>query len=371
MVQALSRRVDISTVGLLSGRLWGHLEPADGSLGLNHQLLLWERKPEPWHRWRSLQKLRAFYLEEVKRHGVRDVLLVRNLSNVVYNYFVCWLRRQSRRPIIVTVLADSGLGQPVSTLRRWRYKIKPMQVLEETAVNWYDACMGFGIDSRRHFEPRGVPWLWMPAAYNFYFEPPPAAEKEGPIQFGYFGGLAEAIGVLSMIRAFLSSEISGSLRVCGFGGLTNTIKKLAAENPNLHFDGVKSQTECLAWAQQMDVLVNPRLPFAGWDNSFPSKLFEYAMTGKAILSTRVCGVDRVLQDDGLYIDDCENLEDSVRRQFQTVSVMSRAELRKRGFAIRQRILNEYNWDAQASRMVQFLEGLIESGKFKGPAVWRS
>jgi glycosyltransferase involved in cell wall biosynthesis len=363
MTQALARLVEVSSVGLLPGKLWGRLEPVDPSLGLDHKLLLWERKPEPWHRWRSLRRLCAFYSEEVELHGVPDILLVRNLSNVVYNYFVRWLRRQPRRPIIVTVLADSGLGQPVSTLRRWRYKIKPMQVLEETAVNWYDACLGFGIDSRRHFEPRGAPWLWMPAAFNFYFEPPPASGMEGPIQFGYFGGLAEAIGVLSMIQAFLTSGVSGSLRICGFGGLTDAIKKLAAEHPNLHFDGVKSQTECLVWAQQMDVLVNPRIPFDGWDNSFPSKLFEYGVTGKAVLSTRACGVDQILQEAGLYIDDCTNLEDSLRRQFQIVSAMSREDLQQRGSVIRQRIVNEYNWDAQARRIIGFLEELIGSGKF--------
>jgi glycosyltransferase involved in cell wall biosynthesis len=363
MIHALSQLVEISSVGLLPGRLWGHLEPADRSLGLKHKLLLWERKPEPWHRWRSLQKLCAFYSEEVKRDGVPDVLLVRNLSNVVYNYFTRWLRRQPRRPIIVTVLADSGLGQPVSILRRLRYKIKPMQVLEETALPWYDACLGFGINSRCHFEPRGVPWMWMPAAYNFYFEPPPPISVEGPIQFGYFGGLIEATGVLSMVRAFLTAGVPGSLRICGFGQLTETIKQLAAKHPNLVFDGVKSQTECLDWAQQIDVLVNPRLPFAGWDNSFPSKLFEYGMTGKAILSTRACGVDQVLQAAGLYIDDCANLEDSLLQQFQVVSAMSRDELRQRGSVIRQRIVNEFNWDVQARRIVAFVEELIKSGRF--------
>ena len=359
MAQALSRLAEVASVGLLPGQLWGHLEPADGSLGLDHKLLLWERKPEPWHRWRSLRKLRAFYLDDIQRHGVPDVLLVRNLSNVVYNYFVSWLRRQPYCPLIVTVLADSGLGQPISTARRWRYRIKPMQVLEEAAVHWYDACLGFGIDSRRHFEPRGVPWLWMPAAYNFYFEPPPPAAVEGAIRFGYFGGLSEAVGVLSMARAFLASGIPGSLRLCGFGGLTDTIRKLADENPNFHFDGVKSQTECLAWAQQVDVLVNPRLPFGGWDNSFPSKLFEYAMTGKAILSTRACGVDHVLRDEGLYID-ASDLEKSLEHKFREVSAMNRRDLQRRGAAIRQRIVNEYNWDAQARRIVDFLNGVVSS-----------
>ena len=364
MAQALLQLAEVASVGLLPGQLWGQLEPADGSLGLDHKLLLWERKPEPWHRWRSLRKLRAFYLDDIQRHGVPDVLLVRNLSNVVYNYFVRWLRQQPRRPVIVTVLADSGLGQPVSTSRRWRYKIKPMQVLEETAVNWYDACIGYGIESERHFKPRGAPWLWMPSAFNFYYAPPPATACEGPIRYGYFGGLSREIGVLSMVNAFLASGVPGSLHLCGFGELAGAIKQLAGQHPNLHFDGLlPRQADCLAWAQNVDVLVNPRLPFLGRENSFPSKLFEFGMTGKAIVSTRACGVDHILRDDGLYID-ASDLEKSLEQKFREVSAMDRRDLQRRGAAIRQRIVNEYNWDAQARRIVDFLNSIVGSRNAK-------
>ncbi len=359
MANALSRLAEVTTVGLLSRKLWRRLEPRDGSLGLEHKLVIWDRKPELWHRWQSCRQLQAFYLKEVRENGVPDAVLVRNLSTGVYNYFVRWLRRQPERPAVVQVLADSGLGQPVSAFRRLRYKFKPMHFLEEQAVHWYDACLGFGIESRRHFEPRGIPWLWMPAAYNFFYEPPPAAPVEGPIRFGYFGGLSEQIGVLSMIQAFLASGVPGSLRVCGFGGLTETVKKLATEHPNFYFDGVKSQTDCLAWAQQFDVLVNPRLPHLGWDNSFPSKLFEFSMTGKAILSTRTCGVDKVLLKEGIYLD-ANDLEKSLREKFREVSEMDRRELRRRGSIIRQRIVNEYNWDAQARRIVDFIGEVVKS-----------
>ena len=359
MAQALSKVAEISTVGLITGKLRGHLEPRDDSIGLEHKFVLWESPPDLWHRWRNWRQLRRFYLEEVKRNGIPDVLLVRNLAPV-FNYFVRWLRSQRPRPAIVLVLADSGLGQPVPLSRRFRYYFKPMQFLEEQAALWYDACLGFGLESRRHFEPRGAPWLWMPSAFNFYYEPPPAVETSGPIRFGYFGGLSREIGVDVMVRAFLASGVAGSLRVCGFGGLAESLKQLAGEHPNFHFDGtLPRQSDCLPWAQQVDVLVNPRLPLWGRDNSFPSKIFEFAMTGKAILSTRACGVDQVLRDEGIYAD-AGNLEVSLREKFREVSAMNRSELQRRGNVIRQRIVHEYNWDAQARRMVEFFEGIMKS-----------
>jgi glycosyltransferase involved in cell wall biosynthesis len=358
MAQALARQAEICTVGLLHKNVWGRLEPRDDSLGLEHKLLLWERNPALWHNWRSWRQLRSFYLEEVRRNGMPQVLLVRNLTTV-FNYFVRWLSRQPRRPVIVLILADSGLGQPVPVSRRLRYLFKPMQFLEEKAVLWYDACMGFGFDSQRHFEPRGKPWLWLPSAYNFYYEPPATPVAPGPIRFGYFGGLTREIGVDSMVKAFLDSGVPGSLRLCGMGGLTDTLKKLAGEHANLQFDGMLRPSDCLPWAQQVDVLVNPRLPLWGRDNSFPSKIFEFAMTGKAILSTRACGVDKVLKEAGIYAD-ANNLESSLRQKFREVSAMDRDDLQRRGAIIRQSILSEYNWDAQARRIIEFLEAIVRS-----------
>jgi glycosyltransferase involved in cell wall biosynthesis len=162
------------------------------------------------------------------------------------------------------------------------------------------------------------------------------------------------------VRAYLASGVPGSLRVCGFGALTDTLKQLARAQPKLLFDGLlPRQSDCLPWAQQVDVLVNPRLPLHGRDNSFPSKIFEFGMTGRAILSTRTGGVDEVLGKEGLYVD-TDNFEDQLRQKFCEVAAMPRPELLRRGAAIRKRILDEFNWDAQASRVVGFLNKILSA-----------
>lgn len=361
MAQALARHAQISTVGLLAGNMWGKCQSQDDSLGLQHDLVLWERKPELWHRWNSCRQLRRFYLERVAREGMPDAVLVRNLT-AVFNVFVRWLRQQKTRPLIVLVLADTvSLGQPVPAARRLRYLFKPMQTLENEAALWYDACIAFGTGTRSFFEARGTPWMWMPSAFNFDFElPTPPKPEQGPIRFGYFGGLSNESAVLPMVRGFLAAAIPGTLHVCGYGNLSDEMRTLAARHPNIHFDGLlPKQVDCLAWAQKVDVLINPRLPF--WENSFPSKVFEFAITGKAILSTRIGGVDEVLLHEGLYFD-AANLEDSLREALTRVAKMDRADLQRRGMAIRDRVLREYNWDAQAQRIIEFIRGVIKPGR---------
>lgn len=107
MAQSLSQLAEVSTVGMLAREIFGRLEPRDDSIGLEHELLLWDRRPELWHRWSSWCRLRRFYLEKTARHGMPDVVLVKN-PGPAYGCFVRWLRWQHPRPLIVLLLADAG-----------------------------------------------------------------------------------------------------------------------------------------------------------------------------------------------------------------------------------------------------------------------
>jgi len=123
----------------------------------------------------------------------------------------------------------------------------------------------------------------------------------------------------------------------------------------------------LAWAQKVDVLINPRLSIQGLENSFPSKIFDFGMTGKAVLSTRTGGVDKVLREEGLYLE-TEEFDSSLRQKLREVAAMDRAELQRRGAAIRDRILRDFNWDEQARRMVEFLAGILNARSKSGVVV---
>jgi glycosyltransferase involved in cell wall biosynthesis len=360
--QKLSQFADVSTVGLLPGKLWKkRFEPKDDSPGLEHELLLWDRNPALWHRWISWRKLRRYYLEKVQREGMPDALVIYNLQHV-FNHFVKWLRRQPRRPLIVLRIGDSGgLGEKIPLSRRLRYKFKPMQMLEAQSVLMYDACIISSLSSRRYFEPRGVPWMWHPTVYRFEYHPPPfQPNQNGPIRFGYFGTLSNGAATFLMVRAFLKADVPGTLHVCGYGPLAGELEQLAGRHPNFHFDGfLPKESDCLDWAQKVDVLINPRSPIQGQDNSFPSKILEYGIAGKAILSTLTAGVDEVLGKEGLYFD-AENFEESLPKKIREVSAMDRAELQRRAQVIRNRIVKEFSPDEQARRVFEFLARIVES-----------
>lgn len=357
MTRALAEITQLTSITLLGGEVFGALEPRDDSLGLEHELVLWDRPPEPWHRWRSWRQLRDHYLRSVAASGPPDIVLVRNL-HPVFNRFVRWLRAHPPHPRIVLVFADSSsLGQVMRPFRRFRYSLKPMYVPDDVAIGWYDACISFGIGTEKFFEPLGIPWMWMPSAFNFPYDPPPEREVSGPVTFGYFGALAGHASVIPMVEQFVNSGVPGTLHACGFGKQAAELEALAARHPTFLFDGLlPKQSDCLEWAQKVDVLLNPRLNIWGLENSFPSKIFEYAMTGKAILTTRTGGVDRVLGDRAFYFES-EGFESSFREQLKSVASMDRAALRLRGRSIREHILQEYTWEQQARRMEEFMRRL--------------
>lgn len=360
--QNLSQLADVSTVGLLPGKLWKkRFEPKDDSPGLEHDLVLWDRNPALWHRWVSWRKLRRYYLEKVRREEMPDAIVIYNLHHVC-NHFVRWLRRQPRRPIIVLRIGDSGgLGEKVPWSRRLRYRFKPMQMLEAQSVLMYDACIISSITSKRYFEPRGVPWMWYPTAYKFEYRPPSSQTgQNGPIRFGYFGTLSNGSATLLVVRAFLKAGVEGTLHVCGHGPLAAELEQLARSHSNFYFDGfLPKESDCLDWAQKVDVLINSRPPTQGQDNSFPSKVLEYGVAGKAILSSRTAGVSQVLGEEGIYFD-AEDFETSLEKKIREVSAMDRTELQRRAQVIRNRIVSEFSPEEQARRVFEFLTKIVQS-----------
>jgi glycosyltransferase involved in cell wall biosynthesis len=264
------------------------------------------------------------------------------------------------------------LGRPLPWPKRLRYRFKPLVVPDADMLGEFDACIGLGRESERYFAPRGVPFLWMPGACTPERAPRPATETPiagEPLCFGYFGALAAHAGVMDLVRLFLAEPLPARLEVCGYGKLSAALGRLADGNPRLRFHGLlPAPSDVLRLAQTWDVLVNPRPAVAGASNTFPSKLFEYALCGRAILSTRLSGADTVLGDAGYFFDE-RDFDRSLAAMLTQLAATPRAELHERGQRIRERITQEYSWQKQASRMASFLAAVNTSsragGSFRG------
>ncbi len=336
------------------------LQTADPASGIAHDLILLDKPPELFHRFVSLACLKAQYRRWRADGWEPDVVLVYNLSPI-YNQFLLWLKRHPRCPKLVLLLLDSpSLGVPVHRWKSFRRRFKPMYTPDYEMIWRFDACIGLSKITERYFRPRNVPFLWMPGgcapARICSSDPSPQEQRNGSVRLGYFGALADHAGVKPLIETVMAARIPASLEICGYGKLGETIQSLGAQNGRLKFHGLLTPGDCLRFGRTCDVLVNPRPATHGNENNFSSKLFEYALTGRSILTSRLSGVEDVLGPEAFYFDQ-QDFNRSLRTSLQVLSDTKRTELDRRGTAIQQRIVSQFSWTKQGGRVAAFLNRL--------------
>lgn len=360
MMGELRKYYEVRSVGLLP------LEPpqlqgADPASGIAHDLLLVERPPELWHRLRSVVRLKQQYRRWLSDGWSPDLVLVYNLSPV-YNQFLLWIKQHSRHPKLVLLLLDSpNLGQKLPWLKRTRRRFKPMFVPDDKMITRFDACVALSRPTEQYFAPAGVPFLWMPGGCspNRALAKPIVSRGNSrePVRFGYYGSLGAHAGVKQLVRTFLNAGLNATLELCGYGKASDELAEIARHEEKVKFLGLLTPEECLRFGEQCDVLINPRPATHGNQNNFASKLFDYALSGSAILTSRLSGVESVLGPDAYYFD-AEQFDATLSEQLRGLAATPRAELARRGAAVQRKVLGEFSWAEQGRRLAEFMQRLV-------------
>ena len=364
LIGALRRHFQIRSVGLLP------VKPpptpgADPGSGIPHELLLLEKPPELYHRFLSLAQLKRHYQLWRRAGWEPDLVLVYNLSPV-YNQFITWLRNSRASPKLVLLLLDSpNLGQEVHSWKQFRRRFKPLYISDAQMLGQFDACIGLSQSAAKYFERPRIPFLWMPGGCApdraLIANEAPEVEEQRSFRFGYFGALGAHAGVSRLIQNFLAMNLSATLEICGYGKAGDTLRQLASGSERFKFLGLLTPTECLRFGRSCDVLINPRPATHGNENNFPSKIFEYALCGRAILTSQLSGVQNVLGPEGFYFDPVD-FDRSLQEHLKLLVQTPRSNLNRRGAIIQARLLKEFSWAAQAARVAEFLQKSFGLGK---------
>jgi len=358
LVQATRSGFDVRSVGISSVRVENLPRPLPDSPGLPHHLNLLDRNPALLTRWQSLRKLRGAYRQWTRAGWRPDVILVCNFSPV-YNAFIRRLARERSRPLLALYLADSTLlDVPLSRGKRLRYRFKPFKWLDDEMADGYDACVAVSAETRERFERRGIPWLWLPNGIDpARVRRSAAGPDSGPIVFGYFGHAGDHTGIPHLLKLFTAKPRAARLKVACFGKARAQLAARFGSLPNITFCGPFTPEECVTFGTKCDVLVNPRPEAPGNRNNFPSKIFEYALTGRAVLSSRLSGADQILGAHAYYFD-AHRYQTTLDPVLDMLAATPRAELRERGHALQQHLLANFQWAAQGPRLIAFLQHLL-------------
>jgi hypothetical protein len=95
-----------------------------------------------------------------------------------------------------------------------------------------------------------------------------------------------------------------SLHIVGSGEYIDDLKNIAGNVDNIYFHGFHSGESYEKLMQSMDVMLNVRDPDKGFTSySFPSKLFEYLLRDKVVITSRLNNIPSELENCFEYFDD--------------------------------------------------------------------
>ena len=114
----------------------------------------------------------------------------------------------------------------------------------------------------------------------------------------YTGALVDYSGIMNLISAMeLIEDKSVVLDIYGDGLLRSQIEAIAVENPRIRYRGRVSNKEAMAAQQSAWLLANPRPVLSDIAQvTFPSKIFEYLMSGRPVMTTRLNGFSKDYDD---------------------------------------------------------------------------
>lgn len=180
------------------------------------------------------------------------------------------------------------------------------------------------------------------------------AEKCGEHNILFCGALTEYNGVLKIIEAMeYLGDTDIVLDIYGGGYLEETVKMAAIKNPKIRFHGRVSNSEAMQRQREAWLLINPRLvedPIA--QVTFPSKTFEYLLSGTPVLSSHLNGYGKEYNRHIIFVEGERPVD--YANKIREILLTDKLSLQKLAKDAQTFVKTEKNWDVQAEKIYRFL-----------------
>ncbi|MFZ5862711.1 MAG: glycosyltransferase family 4 protein [Nitrospirota bacterium] len=273
----------------------------------------------------------------------------------------------------VPVIYDMAEPYPAMLRDMWRFEpfrwhnllvrnVGLATMVEFAATRLADHTVVVVEEARQYLLAKGVPAAKLSTISNVPYldeavspspsDPRPAAIAS--LSLGYVGGVEPMRGlerVLDMIPAVTRAIPLFQFVIVGGGkgedGLRQRINALGL-NERVVLTGRQEYAEAQRRAGQCDVGIIPHLITPHTTATIPNKLFEYMLLGKPVIATDLGPIARVIADAQcgfVYRNEAEFLD--------ALTALRDPALRRRlGENGRQAVRNTYNWNLEASRLLQ-------------------
>lgn len=180
-------------------------------------------------------------------------------------------------------------------------------------------------------------------------------QKNGEHNVLFCGVLTEYNGILNLIDAmeYLHDE-DIVLDIYGGGYLEDRVTEASKKNPKIRYHGRVSNQEVMQKQREAWLLINPRIvddPIA--QVTFPSKTFEYLLSGTPVLSTRLNGYGEEYEDHMYWIEDLS--ANALANTIGSIRNIEMHEYNNMGESAKSMIVSKKSWMRQCSRIYEFLK----------------
>lgn len=173
------------------------------------------------------------------------------------------------------------------------------------------------------------------------------------LDIGYFGGVFPGYGVLEIAEIISQCDLPVTLNVFGVGSELTKIKDISARDERIQVRGIVERDQALAYMRSFDVLINPRTPATEMEeNSFPSKIFDYALSERAILTTPLKSLPSKIRDN--LFEYKSNDREDVLVSLSALVHLPRESLTETGRQFSQSLRAEYNVTSLGINVSNFL-----------------
>lgn len=215
----------------------------------------------------------------------------------------------------------------------------------------YDYYILFTKAMNKKVNPKNKPYLTIEGIYqdnlNLSIE-----KKERAIM--YAGTLSAEYGLKMLLDAFKEIRDDGvQLWLFGNGDMNGYIEQASNIDRRIKYFGFKPREEVFKYEKKATLLINMRNPNDEYTKySFPSKTFEYMVSGTPFLTTWLEGIPEEYYN-YLYVIKEYNV-DNIRKKIEEILRLPQNELNDFGNRARKFILENKNNTIQTNRIYNFL-----------------
>ncbi len=199
-------------------------------------------------------------------------------------------------------------------------------------------------------------WTVMEGSYDasLLVERSDVPREDGRISVMYSGVLDLRYGVKELLDAMDLLDENYELWLTGNGNAVPLIEEKAKTDPRIRYYGfLPSRMDLLKKQQEATMLISTRDPAEPASAyCFPSKIFEYMVSGNPVLSTVIKGIPDEYFDHLVALPDIE--PKTLSERIRSVAAMTKEERCRFGAEARDFVLAQKNNVAQMKRVLDFI-----------------